>query len=141
MRSLMPLTRALLLFAALAPATLIATAAAHPVPLEAQVLEQAPLEPGVVGTALGLRQLQGIKRVLVIGAHPDDEDTALLTALARGQGAETAYLSLTRGDGGQNLIGPELSEGLGVVRTGELLAARELDGGRQYFTRAFDYGF
>ncbi len=99
------------------------------------------IERGVTGVALGLRQLQGVKRVLMIGAHPDDEDTALLTALARGQGAETAYLSLTRGDGGQNLIGPELFEGLGVVRTGELLAARALDGGRQFFTRAFDYGY
>ena len=77
----------------------------------------------------------------MIGAHPDDEDNALLTALARGQGAETAYLSLTRGDGGQNLIGPELFEGLGAIRTGELLAARAIDGGRQFFTRAFDYGF
>ena len=96
---------------------------------------------GITGTALTLRQLDGVKRVLMIGAHPDDEDTALLTSLARGMGAEAAYLSLTRGDGGQNLIGPELFEGLGVVRTGELMAARALDGGRQFFTRAFDYGF
>jgi LmbE family N-acetylglucosaminyl deacetylase len=99
------------------------------------------LDRGVTGAALTLRQLDGVKRVLMIGAHPDDEDTSLLTVLARGQGAETAYLSLTRGDGGQNLIGPELFEGLGVVRTGELVAARRLDGGRQFFTRAFDYGF
>ncbi len=94
-----------------------------------------------MGTGLLLRRLDGIKRVLLIGAHPDDEDTALLTALARGMGVETAYLSLSRGEGGQNLIGPELDEGLGLVRTGELLAARSLDGGRQYFTRAFDFGF
>jgi len=94
-----------------------------------------------VGTALLLRRLDGVKRVLMIGAHPDDEDTALLTALARGMGVETAYLSLTRGEGGQNLIGPELDEGLGLVRTGELLAARALDGGRQFFTRAFDFGY
>ncbi|HSG46912.1 MAG TPA: PIG-L family deacetylase [Longimicrobiales bacterium] len=105
------------------------------------VQAQVPMDRGVVGTALKLRTLDGVKRVLMIAAHPDDEDTALLTALARGMGAETAYLSLTRGDGGQNLIGPELGEGLGVVRTGELIAARELDGGRQFFTRAFDYGF
>jgi LmbE family N-acetylglucosaminyl deacetylase len=85
--------------------------------------------------------MDGVKRVLMIGAHPDDEDTSLLTTLARGWGAETAYLSLTRGDGGQNVIGSELWEGLGVVRTGELDAARRLDGGLQYFTRAFDYGF
>ncbi len=102
---------------------------------------QDELDRGVTGAALALRQLDGVKRVLMIAAHPDDEDTSLLTALARGMGAETAYLSLTRGDGGQNLIGPELFEGLGVVRTGELVAARRLDGGRQFFTRAFDFGF
>lgn len=102
---------------------------------------QVSLDQGIVGNGLELRTLDGEKRVLLIGAHPDDEDTALLTALARGMGVETAYLSLTRGDGGQNLIGPELGEGLGVIRTGELLAARKLDGGRQFFTRAFDYGF
>ncbi len=96
---------------------------------------------GAVATGLLLRQLDGVKRVLMIGAHPDDEDTSLLTTLARGWGAETAYLALTRGDGGQNLIGSELWEGLGIVRTGELLAARHLDGGKQFFTRAFDYGF
>jgi len=102
---------------------------------------QVPLDRGYVGSALQLRGLDGLKRVLLVGAHPDDEDTALLTALARGQGAETAYLSLTRGDGGQNLIGPQLGEGLGAIRTGELLAARELDGGVQFFTRAIDFGF
>lgn len=96
---------------------------------------------GAVPTGLLLRQLDGVKRVLMIAAHPDDEDTSLLTTLAREWGVETAYLALTRGDGGQNLIGPELWEGLGVVRTGELVAARDLDGGAQYFTRAFDYGF
>ena len=94
-----------------------------------------------MATGLLLRQLDGVKRVLMIAAHPDDEDTGFLTALSRGWGAQTAYLSLTRGDGGQNLIGPELWEGLGIVRTGELLAARRLDGGEQYFTRAFDYGY
>lgn len=99
------------------------------------------VQGGLAELALDLRRLDGVKRVLMIGAHPDDEDTSLLTALARGMGAETAYLSLTRGDGGQNLIGPELFEGLGVVRTGELLAARRIDGGGQYFTRAFDFGF
>jgi len=107
----------------------------------ATVRGQAFEETGTVATGLLLRQLEGVKRVLMIGAHPDDEDTSLLTTLARGWGAETAYLSLTRGDGGQNLIGSELWEGLGVVRTGELQAARRLDGGRQFFARAFDYGF
>ena len=96
---------------------------------------------GLVGTALGLRQLDGVKRVLMIAAHPDDEDTSFLATLARGMGAETAYLSLSRGEGGQNLIGHRLHEGLGVIRTGELLAARTLDGGGQYFTRAFDFGY
>lgn len=81
------------------------------------------------------------RRVLMIGAHPDDEDTELLTILARGDGVETAYLSLTRGDGGQNLIGPELGEALGVLRTEELASARRIDGGEQFFTRAFDFGF
>jgi LmbE family N-acetylglucosaminyl deacetylase len=96
---------------------------------------------GSVETGLLLRQLDGVKRVLLIGAHPDDEDTALLASLARGSGAQAAYLTLTRGEGGQNLIGPELGEGLGLVRTGELLAARSLDGGGQYFTRAYDFGY
>ena len=81
------------------------------------------------------------KRVLMIGAHPDDEDTELLTVLVRGMGAEAAYLSLNRGEGGQNLIGPELGEALGLIRSEELLAARRLDGARQYFTRAYDFGY
>jgi len=81
------------------------------------------------------------RRVLVVAAHPDDEDTALLTLVARGMGGESAYLSLSRGDGGQNLIGDELGTGLGVIRTQELNAARKLDGARQYFTRAYDFGF
>jgi LmbE family N-acetylglucosaminyl deacetylase len=80
-------------------------------------------------------------RVLLIGAHPDDEDTRLITWLTKGEHANVAYLSLTRGDGGQNLIGNELGEALGVIRTEELLAARRLDGAHQYFTRAYDFGF
>jgi LmbE family N-acetylglucosaminyl deacetylase len=94
-------------------------------------------------TALGLelRRLGTAKRVLMIAAHPDDERTEILTTLALGAGAEVAYLSLTRGEGGQNLIGPELQEGLGLIRSEELLAARRLDGARQFFSRAYDYGF
>src|SRR5256885_7586367 len=94
-------------------------------------------------TALGeaVEGLDVTARVLLIGAHPDDEDTQLLTWLARGRQGETAYLSLTRGDGGQNLIGNELGPVLGMIRTEELLAARRLDGGRQFFTRAYDFGF
>ena len=107
-------------------------------PISAQV---GPQGSSVVEVGLALRQLDGVKRVLMIGAHPDDEDSSLLATLARGMGVETAYLSLTRGDGGQNIIGPELGEGLGIIRTGELEAARALDGGRQFFTRAYDYGF
>jgi len=80
-------------------------------------------------------------RVLMIGAHPDDEDTQLISYLATGKHIQTAYLALTRGDGGQNLIGNELGEELGMIRTEELLSARRIDGGRQYFTRAFDFGF
>ncbi|MGQ0712522.1 MAG: PIG-L family deacetylase [Gemmatimonadaceae bacterium] len=80
-------------------------------------------------------------RVLLVAAHPDDEDTALLAWLVHRQHADAAYLSLTRGDGGQNLIGDELGEALGVIRTEELLAARRLDGATQYFTRAYDFGF
>lgn len=80
-------------------------------------------------------------RVLLIAAHPDDEDTALLAWLVHRQHADAAYLSLTRGDGGQNLIGDELGEALGVIRTEELLAARRLDGATQFFTRAYDFGF
>jgi LmbE family N-acetylglucosaminyl deacetylase len=80
-------------------------------------------------------------RVLWIAAHPDDEDTNMISWLARGRNVETAYLSLTRGDGGQNLIGNELGEALGVIRTEELLAARRIDGAHQYFARAYDFGF
>ena len=79
--------------------------------------------------------------VLFIAAHPDDEDTQLIAYLARGRYYRTAYLSLTRGDGGQNVLGPEFGEELGVARTQELLAARRIDGGRQFFTRALDFGF
>lgn len=101
-----------------------------------------PLEGGDA-TALGvaLRRLGTTKRVLMIAAHPDDENTALLAELALGDGADVAYLSLTRGEGGQNLIGPELQEGLGIIRSEELLTARRLDGARQFFTRAYDFGF
>jgi LmbE family N-acetylglucosaminyl deacetylase len=79
--------------------------------------------------------------VLHTAAHPDDENNALLAYLARGVFARTAYLSLTRGDGGQNRIGPELFEPLGIIRTEELLAARRVDGAEQFFTRAYDFGF
>ncbi|HLP78090.1 MAG TPA: PIG-L family deacetylase [Candidatus Paceibacterota bacterium] len=91
-----------------------------------------------------LRQLKDFRElggVLYIAAHPDDEDTQLITYLARGRHYRTAYLSLTRGDGGQNVLGPEFDSELGVIRTQELLAARRLDGGQQFFTRAIDFGY
>lgn len=79
--------------------------------------------------------------VLYIAAHPDDENTRLLSYLATEKNVRTAYLSLTRGDGGQNLIGTEQAEELGLIRTQELLAARKIDGAEQFFTRANDFGF
>lgn len=108
-------------------------------PLAAQ--DAGPGTGGIARLAQEARYLENWRRVLVIGAHPDDEDTELITILSRGEGIETAYLSLTRGEGGQNLIGNELGPGLGIVRSEELLAARRLDGGQQFFTRAFDFGF
>jgi len=90
---------------------------------------------------LGLKKLNVLGSVLYIAAHPDDENTRLLAYLANERLLETGYLSCTRGDGGQNLIGPELREQLGVIRTQELLAARRIDGAQQFFTRANDFGF
>lgn len=88
-----------------------------------------------------VRKMQVLGKVLYVAAHPDDENTRMLAWLARDQKVETAYLSLTRGDGGQNLIGKEVREGLGLIRTQELLAARRLDGAMQFFTRANDFGY
>src|SRR5436853_4382581 len=88
-----------------------------------------------------LRSFSQMGSVLYVAAHPDDENTLLIAYLARGRNYRTAYLSLTRGDGGQNVLGPEFGEKLGVARTQELLAARRLDGGRQFFSRAIDFGF
>jgi len=90
---------------------------------------------------LALQKLNVLGRVLYIAAHPDDENTNLIALWANGSLYETAYLSITRGDGGQNLIGPELRERLGVIRTEELLAARRVDHGKQFFSRAIDFGF
>ena len=88
-----------------------------------------------------LRAFHYLGSVLYVAAHPDDENTQLIAYLARGRHYRTAYLSVTRGDGGQNVLGPEFGEELGVIRTQELLAARRIDGGRQFFTRAIDFGF
>jgi LmbE family N-acetylglucosaminyl deacetylase len=102
---------------------------------------QRPASADAAETQAALRRLLVTGSVLYVGAHPDDENTAMLAYLARGRGARTAYLSLTRGDGGQNLLGTEKGELLGVVRTQELLAARRVDGAQQFFTRAIDFGF
>jgi LmbE family N-acetylglucosaminyl deacetylase len=96
---------------------------------------------GAAQARLALDQLNVVASVLMIAAHPDDENTALLAYLARGRKARTGYLSLTRGEGGQNLIGPEQGDALGLIRTQELLAARRIDGAEQFFTRAIDFGF
>ena len=96
---------------------------------------------GAAGLVQLLERLQTTASVLHTGAHPDDEDSSFLARMARGDHARTAYLSLNRGEGGQNIIGTELFDALGVIRTEELLQARRLDGGEQFFTRSFDYGF
>lgn len=90
---------------------------------------------------LGLRKLNVLGSTLYIAAHPDDENTRLLTYFSKDRLYRTGYLSLTRGDGGQNLIGDEQGVELGLIRTQELLAARRIDGAEQFFTRAFDFGF
>lgn len=96
---------------------------------------------GAAEARLALDRLNVTGSVLMIAAHPDDENTALLAYFARGRKVRTGYLSLTRGEGGQNLIGPEQGDALGVIRTQELLAARRIDGAEQFFTRAIDFGF
>src|SRR5450432_4101260 len=100
-----------------------------------------PQQPNAAEIALGLRKLGVVGSVLYIAAHPDDENTALLAYLANGAQVRTGYLSVTRGDGGQNLIGSEQGPELGLIRTQELLAARRIDGAEQFFTRARDFGF
>ncbi len=90
---------------------------------------------------LALDKLNVLGSVLMVAAHPDDENTAVLAYWARGRKVETAYLSCTRGEGGQNLLGSEQGDLLGVIRTQELLAARRIDGAQQFFSRAIDFGF
>ena len=101
-----------------------------------------PIKPMPTGEILlNLKKLNVLGTALYIAAHPDDENTIMLSWLAKERKVRTSYLSVTRGDGGQNLVGSELSDLLGLIRTQELLAARAIDGPEQYFTRANDFGF
>lgn len=122
-------------FLAVLTLLLLGTAAA---PADA-VVEPEALSSGEL--ALALEKLQFLGSVLYVAAHPDDENTSLLAYLSQGQLARTTYLSVTRGDGGQNLIGTELGDLLGLIRTQELLEARSRDGAEQRFTRAVDFGY
>src|SRR6476620_11024245 len=90
---------------------------------------------------LAIRKLNVLGSVLYVAAHPDDENTSLIAFFAKDRMVRAGYLSMTRGDGGQNLIGDEQGVELGLIRTQELLSARRVDGGEQFFTRAFDFGF
>jgi LmbE family N-acetylglucosaminyl deacetylase len=101
---------------------------------ESRVFNVAELE-------IAFQKLNVLGSVLYVGAHPDDEDAAVLAYLSKARKYRTAYLSLTRGEGGQNLIGPEQGAAIGIIRTQELLAARRLDGAEQFFTRAVDFGY
>ena len=102
---------------------------------------QQPVKPNAVEIFNKIQKLNFLGSVLYIAAHPDDENTRLISYLSNEKKARTGYLSLTRGDGGQNLIGPELRELLGDIRTQELIEARKIDGGEQFFSRANDFGF
>jgi LmbE family N-acetylglucosaminyl deacetylase len=111
----------------------VATAGAQPAP--------PPLDEGAVGLGLALRRLGVTARVLYVTAHPDDENNAVLVRLSRGEGVRTALLTLTRGEGGQNAVGPDLGTALGVLRTEELMEVHRYDGVEQYFGRAYEFGF
>ncbi|MCO4821366.1 MAG: PIG-L family deacetylase [Flavobacteriaceae bacterium] len=104
-------------------------------------IAQQPNKPSTSEIYESIQKLNFLGSVLYVAAHPDDENTRLISYMSNQVKARTAYLSLTRGDGGQNLIGPEIRELLGVIRTQELLAARRVDGGQQMFTRANDFGY
>src|SRR5438034_3466969 len=111
-----------------------AARAADPPPLFPEAMSGGEIQ-------LALQKLNVLGRVLYLAAHPDDENTNLMALWANGSLYDSAYLSITRGDGGQSLIGPELRERLGVIRTEELLAARRIDHAKQFFSRAIDFGF
>jgi len=117
---------------------LLALTALFAVPAFAQ---RPPAQPNAAEILHKMQKLQVLGSVLYIVAHPDDENTRLIAWLANGKKVRTGNLSLTRGDGGQNLIGPELGDALGIIRTQELMEARRIDGGEQFFTRAVDFGY
>lgn len=106
-----------------------------------EVHAQMPDKPNLAEVYQKIQKLNVLGNVLHIAAHPDDENTAFIAYMANEKLYKTGYLSLTRGDGGQNLIGPEIRERLGLIRTHELLQARNVDGGQQFFSRANDFGF
>ncbi|MBK8699722.1 MAG: PIG-L family deacetylase [Saprospiraceae bacterium] len=106
-----------------------------------KMMAQQPLKPTSGEIYKSIERLNFLGNALYVAAHPDDENTRLISYLVNEVNAHTTYLSLTRGDGGQNLIGPEIEELLGVIRTQELLQARKVDGGHQMFSRANDFGF
>ncbi|HRH68765.1 MAG TPA: PIG-L family deacetylase [Flavobacteriales bacterium] len=103
--------------------------------------QRPPAQPDAAEILHRMQKLNVLGSVLYIVAHPDDENTRLIAWLANGKKVRTGNLSLTRGDGGQNLIGPELGDALGIIRTQELMEARRIDGGEQFFTRAVDFGY
>jgi LmbE family N-acetylglucosaminyl deacetylase len=109
--------------------------------LSITIQSQAPKKLNSNEIHQSIKKLNFLGSVLYLAAHPDDENTRLISYFSNEVHARTAYLSITRGDGGQNLIGPEIRELLGVIRTNELLRAREIDGGEQFFTRAIDFGY
>ncbi len=109
--------------------------------LTVQAAAQQPSIPGAGELEIALQKLTVLGTVLYVGAHPDDENTAILAYLSKGKKYRAAYLSVTRGEGGQNLIGPEQGVEIGLIRTQELLAARRIDGAEQFFTRAVDFGY
>ncbi len=104
-------------------------------------LEPLPLDQGATGLALAIRQLGAGASYMEVTAHPDDENNGLLVMLNRGRGLRTSLLTVTRGDGGQNMVGPEILEALGILRSAELMAMHRYDGAEQYFTRAYEFGY
>lgn len=109
--------------------------------ISVQLFAQAPKKLSSNEIYHEIQKLNFLGSVLYVAAHPDDENTKLISYFGNHVKANSAYISLTRGDGGQNLIGPEMGELLGVIRTQELLKARSIDGGKQFFSRAYDFGF